>query len=170
MQGDKQVTTEPWMRGTHGELDPVRRAVVHALELAEEDAERWCAGFGDAEMFLAPCGLPPVAFHLRHMARSLDRLLTYADGKALDAKQLLALGTEQESAPAAAVFREFRDGLMSAKGRVLAVDPATYTDWRGIGREQLPSTVAGLLIHCADHTQRHSGQTVLTAKLVRMVD
>ena len=28
-----------------------------------------------------PAVLPPVAFHLRHIARSLDRLLTYAEGK-----------------------------------------------------------------------------------------
>jgi len=28
-------------------------------------------------------GLPEVAFHLRHIARSLDRLLTYAEGRGL---------------------------------------------------------------------------------------
>jgi uncharacterized damage-inducible protein DinB len=35
-----------------------------------------------------------------------------------------------------------------------------------VGREQLPATVAGLLIHCAEHTQRHVGQMVTTAKVV----
>jgi hypothetical protein len=30
---------EPWMRGTLTELDPVRRAVFHALELAVEDVD-----------------------------------------------------------------------------------------------------------------------------------
>ena len=160
------MVTEPWMRGTHGELDPLRRAVVHALELAEEDAERWCATLGDSSMFATPHGLPPVAFHLRHIARSLDRLLTYAENRGLNEAQLAALGTEKEPAPAAAVVEEFREGLAAAKRRVGGVDPASYGEARGIGRKQLPTTVAGLLIHCAEHTQRHAGQMVTTAKLV----
>jgi hypothetical protein len=74
---------EPWLRGTLTEVDAVRRQVIHALELANEDIERWCAGLSDAEMNARPFGLAPVAFHLRHIARSLDRLLTYSEGKAL---------------------------------------------------------------------------------------
>jgi len=35
-----------------------------------------------------------------------------------------------------------------------------------VGRAMLPSTVGGLLIHCAEHTQRHVGQAVTTAKVV----
>jgi len=31
----------------------------------------------------------------------------------------------------------------------------------------LPTTIAGLLIHCADHTQRHVGQMITTVKVVR---
>ena len=161
------MDTEPWMRGTHGELDPLRRGVVHALELAGEDAEQWCAELSDAEIFMAPHGLPPVAFHLRHMARSLDRLMTYAGGRGLDASQMAALGTEKVVAPAGEVMAEFRAGLQAAKARVAAANPATYGEARGIGRKQLPTTVAGLLIHCAEHTQRHAGQMVLMAKLVR---
>jgi len=30
----------------------------------------------------------------------------------------------------------------------------------------LPTTVGGLLVHVADHTQRHVGQAVTTAKIV----
>jgi hypothetical protein len=30
-------TQEPWLRGTHTEGDAVIRAVLHALELADED-------------------------------------------------------------------------------------------------------------------------------------
>ena len=89
---------EPWMRGTHGELDPVRRAVLHALDLTEEDAARWCATLDDAAMFARPAGLPAVAFHLRHMAKSLDRLLTYAEGRSLDHAQLAALANETAGA------------------------------------------------------------------------
>ena len=157
---------EPWMRGTHRELDPVRRAVVHALELAEADVARWCGALGDEALFARPAGLPPVAFHLRHSARSLDRLLTYAEGRGLDAGQLELLGSEMAAGAAAEVLREFRDGVTTAKARVQRFDPASYAEARGIGRKQLPTTVAGLLIHCAEHTSRHVGQAVTTAKIL----
>ena len=166
---DLQVTSasEPWMRGTHGELDVVRRAVIHALELAEEDVEKWCGALSDAEMFARPAGIAPVAFHLRHIARSLDRLLTYAESRMLDEAQLAALRTEMEAGTAAEVMREFRDGVTSAKNRVRAFAPASYEEQRGVGRRRLPATVGGLLIHCAEHTSRHVGQAVTTAKVVR---
>ena len=153
------------MRGTHPELDAVRRAVIHALEQAEEDAERWAAPLDDAELFARPFGLPSVAFHLRHISRSLDRLLTYANGNALDEEQLRLLGIEMAAGTAAEVLREYRDGLASAKARVRDVEPGRFAEARGIGRKQLPTTVGGLLVHCAEHTQRHTGQMVTTAKL-----
>ena len=158
------------MRGTHGELDPVRRAAVHALELAEEDVARWCGELDDEAMFARPAGLPPVAFHLRHAVRSLDRLLTYAEGRALDEEQLARLGSEMGSEmvenSTAEVLQEFGDGIAKAKVRVRAFEPASYGETRGIGRKQLPTTVAGLLIHCVEHTSRHVGQAVTTAKVV----
>ena len=73
--------TEPWLRGTLTEVDAIQRAVHHALELAAEDCTRWCGDLTDAELNARPFGLAPVAFHLRHIARSLDRLLSYAEGK-----------------------------------------------------------------------------------------
>jgi uncharacterized damage-inducible protein DinB len=158
---------EPWMRGTHAELDPLRRAVLHALELAAEDAERWAAGLSDADVFASVDGLPPIAFHLRHMVRSLDRLLTYAEGRMLGEEQLAALTTEMAPATAGDVMAEFRDGMAKAIVRVTAFRESEYAELRGIGRRQLPTTVAGLLIHCAEHTQRHVGQMITTAKVVR---
>jgi uncharacterized damage-inducible protein DinB len=156
---------EPWMRGTHGELDPVRRAVVHALELAEEDVARWCGELSDVAMFARPSGLAPVAFHLRHMSRSLDRLLTYAEGEALSGEQFGALRTEMDGGSAAEALAEFREGLQRAKERVRAVALESFAEARGVGRKRLPTTVAGLLIHCAEHTSRHVGQAVATAKI-----
>lgn len=155
------------MRGTHGELDVVRRAVIHALDLAEEDVAKWCGGLSDAEMFARPAGVAPVAFHLRHIARSLDRLLTYAENRMLDETQMRALKSEMDAGAAADVLRELREGIASAKERVRAFAPETFEEFRGVGRRQLPTTVGGLLIHCAEHTARHVGQAVTTSKLVR---
>jgi uncharacterized damage-inducible protein DinB len=158
--------SEPWLRGTLTEIDPVRRAVLHALELAAEDATRWSGNLTEAQLFARPAGLPPIALHLRHMVRALDRLLTYAEGDQLSDVQLAALKTEQDPSSAAEVRAEFREGLQQASDRIRAIAPEHFADPRGIGRKQLPTTVAGLLIHCADHTQRHTGQMVTTAKVV----
>jgi uncharacterized damage-inducible protein DinB len=159
---------EPWLRGTLTEIEPVRRAVLHALELANEDVSRWAEDLGDAEMFAQPVGLPSVAFQLRHMSRSLDRLMTYAEGRQLDERQFAELSSEADGgATAAEVLAEFREGLQSAKSRVLAIESGSFDEARGVGRKGLPTTVVGLLIHCAEHTQRHSGQMVTTAKVVR---
>ena len=158
---------EPWMRGTLTEVEPVRRAVLHALELAVEDVAVWSEELSDAEMFARPCELPSVAFQLRHVVRSLDRLLTYAEGRQLSEAQLAALKTEMDAGSVAKVMVEFREGLARAMERVLAISPGSFADARGVGRKMLPTTVAGLLIHCAEHTQRHVGQMVTTVKVVK---
>jgi len=158
---------EPWLRGTLTEFDAVRRQVLHALELAREDVEHWCAALTDAEMNARPAGVAPVAFHLRHIARSLDRLLTYAEGHGLALAQLSALAGElAEGARTEEVLAEFRAGIETAMDRVKAIAPDTFEAARGVGRKQLPTTVGGLLIHCAEHTQRHVGQAITTARIV----
>src|SRR5450432_3219025 len=141
---------EPWLRGALTEVDAVTRAVLHALELANEDINKWCADLTDAEINARPFGLAPVAFHLRHIARSLDRLLSYAEGTQLDATQMSALRTElDEGATHDAVVGEFDAALHSAKQRIVALSPQQYNDVRGVGRAQLPTTIGGLLVHCA---------------------
>jgi uncharacterized damage-inducible protein DinB len=158
---------EPWLRGTLTEVDAVRRQVLHALELADEDISRWCAGLSDAEMNARPVELAPVAFHLRHITRSLDRLLTYAEGRALSGAQMDALNSEMAGgAFADEVLSELRAGLGEAQRRVLMISQHSYEEKRGVGRAMLPTTVGGLLVHCAEHTQRHAGQAVTTAKVV----
>lgn len=158
---------EPWLRGTLTEQDAVRRAVLHALELAREDVERWSADLSDAELESQPLGLPSVGRQMRHLVRSLDRLLTYAEGRQLSPEQLQALKTEADaSASRKALFAEFESRLSSAMQQVEAFRPESYGESRGVGRKMLPTTVAGLLVHCADHTQRHVGQMVTTAKVV----
>ena len=49
-------------------------------------------------------------------------------------------------------------GTVTAEGAVLTA--------RGVGRAQLPSTTLGLLMHAAEHSTRHVGQAVTTAKIL----
>jgi uncharacterized damage-inducible protein DinB len=156
------------LRGTLTEIAPVQRAVVHALELAREDIERWCGNLSDEQLNARPSGLAPVAFHLRHIPRSLDRLLTYAESSELNEEQLAGLKTELDpGATRDELFRELKAGLERSARRVRAFDPASFGERRVVGKKRLPTTVAGLLVHLADHTQRHVGQAITTAKIVR---
>ena len=79
---------EPWLRGTHADVPAVGRAVLHALDLALDDLTKWTAGLKDAQVHAQPLGLTSVAFHLRHIARSTDRILSYAEGKQLSEEQI----------------------------------------------------------------------------------
>ncbi|MGA7158382.1 MAG: DinB family protein, partial [Acidobacteriaceae bacterium] len=71
-----------------------------------------------------------------------------------------------DPATATAALAEFRAALATSASRIRALDPSTFATPRGVGRAQLPTTVGSLLVHCADHTQRHTGQFVTTAKVV----
>jgi DinB superfamily len=164
---NQQNLAEPWLRGTLTEVHPVIRAVLHALELAKEDLWKWCYPLTLAQLNQVSPGVAPVSFHLRHIGRSLDRLLSYAEGSQLDDRQLLALRTELEPATSRdRLFRELSDALDRSRARLLAFEAADFAAARSVGRKKLPTTVGGLVVHIADHTQRHVGQAITTAKVV----
>lgn len=164
---------EPWLRGTHTDVPAVGRAVLHALELALDDITKWTEGLTDLEVHTLPLGLPPVAFHLRHIARSVDRILTYAEGGQLTAEQLALLKAEQvgpehdERETLAMLIAEVEASFSNAAERVRTLAASDFDVFRGVGRRQLPTSIGGALIHVADHTQRHVGQVVTTAKVLK---
>lgn len=159
---------EPWLRGTLTEVPAVHRAVLHALELAGEDLERWCMPLSEQQLNWHAEGIAPVAFHLRHIARSLDRLLTGAEGRALSEKQWSDRNSEMEAhGTKGEVFSELFDSLKSGAKRVRALASVDLETPRRVGRKKLPTTLGGLLVHVADHTQRHVGQAISTAKFAR---
>jgi uncharacterized damage-inducible protein DinB len=146
----------------------VGRAVLHALDLALDDLTKWTEGLTDAEVHAEPLGLTSVAFHLRHIARSTDRLLSYAEGKQLSAEQLAALKAERAGEETLAeLLAEVEASFSNAVERVCVLATANFDTQRGVGRKQLPTSIGGALIHVADHTQRHMGQVVTTAKVLR---
>src|SRR3569832_1428508 len=89
---------EPWLRGTLTDVPAVVRAVLHALQLAKEDLHRWCGDLSDEQANRSVGGIPSVAFQVRHIAGSIDRLLTYAEGNLLSPEQMSALRAETETA------------------------------------------------------------------------
>ncbi|KAA6459059.1 DinB family protein [Acidobacteria bacterium AB60] len=161
-------SVEPWLRGTYADVPAAGRAVLHALDLAAEDIHRAAADLTDLEAHARPLGLPSLAFHLRHVARSIDRILTYAEGSQLTPDQLSALKAEQTgSEPLADLLAELDRSLANAVPRVRSLASADLETFRGVGRKQLPTSAGGALIHVADHTQRHTGQIVTTSKILK---
>jgi uncharacterized damage-inducible protein DinB len=159
---------EPWLRGTHAEIPAVARAVLHAFDLALDDITRWTEGLTDPEVHVQPLGLPSVSFHLKHIARSTDRLLTYAEGGQISADQLALLKSEQSgSEPLAELLAEVETAFSNAADRVRVLATADLNTFRGVGRKQLPTSIGGALVHVADHVQRHVGQVVTTAKVLK---
>jgi uncharacterized damage-inducible protein DinB len=159
---------EPWLRGTYVDVPAAGRAVLHALDLALDDLSKWTEGLTDAEVHSEPLGLTSVAFHLRHIARSTDRLLSYAEGKQLSAEQLAALKAERTGDETLAeLLAEVEASFSDAAERVRVLATANLDTFRGVGRKQLPTSIGGALIHVADHTQRHVGQVVTTAKVLK---
>jgi uncharacterized damage-inducible protein DinB len=165
---DKPKQREPWLRGTLNDVPPLQRAILHALEHAKEDLERWCGDLSDEELNARPCDIAPVAFHIRHIARSMDRLLTYAEGIALSSEQIAQMKSELDpGATREDIFSELNQAIEVSAARIRSFSPETLAETRTVGRQQMPTTVAGLLIHVADHTQRHVGQAITTAKIVK---
>jgi len=167
MNESKPSLPEPWLRGTLAEVPAVARGVLHALELAQEDANKWCGGLTAAQIHARPAGLPSVAFQLRHIAGSLDRLLTYAEGHPLSEAQLQALRAEANpDSSTKELLAELEAAISSGSLRVRALASEDLALPRAVGSKRLSTTLGGLLVHIADHTQRHVGQAITTAKLV----
>jgi uncharacterized damage-inducible protein DinB len=165
------VLPEVWLRGPVERIPALLQPVAHSLLQCREEVVKGLADLSPEEIFHQPAGVASVGFHVRHATGSLDRLLTYARGESLSPEQMAALRSEAEVDPsrdaALTLIALFEAGVDRALDQLRAADQSRLLEWRGVGRSQLPSTTLGLLFHAAEHTQRHIGQMVTTAKIVK---
>jgi hypothetical protein len=137
------------------------------LQVREEIAE--AASVPAAQLWVRPGGAASIGFHLTHLAGSLDRLLTYARGRTLNAAQREALAAEDREDPsrtAGDLVTAAQDALDQALVQVRTTALCTLDEAREVGRARLPSTVLGLLVHAAEHAQRHSAQIITMRKVI----
>jgi len=154
---------EPWLRGPIPGVDPLIAPLLYSFQQAREDLAQHTEGFTPAQIWSGSLG-----FHIRHIAGSTNRLITYLEGKQLTENQLAALEAEhQPGASREELLAEIDMSFRHAESIVRTLNPATLADPRAVGRKHLPTTVIGLLTHIAEHTQRHVGQAISAAKLVR---
>jgi uncharacterized damage-inducible protein DinB len=161
---------EVWLRGPLPDVPRLLQPVAHALLQAREEVEGLLTDFEDELLWTRPGDVASVGFHLRHLAGVLDRLFTYARGEQLNPAQSAYLESEGQPDPrlhAADLVAAFRDQVDRAVAELCRMDEKTLTDARSVGRGKLPSTVLGLLVHSAEHVQRHVGQLLVTVRVQR---
>lgn len=159
---------EAWLSGPLEGVSPLAAPVIYALRQTEEDLAKWTAGLTDERIWAATSDLAPLGFQLKHIAGSIDRLLTYAKGETLSEAQMAVLRKESEPSGALSdLLAAVSASVRAVEEYVRTLDPARLADSRGVGRKQLPATVIGLLVHIAEHTQRHVGQAIATVRVLR---
>lgn len=162
---------EVWLRGALPDVPPLLQPVAHSLLQCREEVRAALRDLTPEQLWKRPGGAASAGFHARHAAGSLDRLLTYARGEQLSEAQREALASEGvpdlAAGAASRLFDAYDAGIDRALRQVRATPEQSLLEPREVGRGRLPSTVIGLLFHAAEHTQRHAGQLVTTAKIVR---
>jgi len=162
---------EVWLRGPLPDVPALLQPVAHSLLQSREEAHAKLADLSPAQLAARPGGAASVAFHLTHCMGSLDRLYTYARGEQLSEQQLAALRAEpaanEKPTTANALLRNIDASVDRALAQVRGTSADELLAPREVGRGRLPSTVLGLLFHGAEHTQRHLGQAVTMARVVR---
>lgn len=163
-------TTEIWLTGPVEGVPPLLMPVAHALLQARFEVGL-LQDLDETTLWARPGGAASIAFHLQHLAGSLDRLCTYARGERLSQAQREFLSAERDggngSWNAAEMTRHVEESIDAALEQLRSTDASTLTEERRLGKAQLPTTVAGLLFHAAEHATRHMGQIVTTLKVLR---
>lgn len=161
---------EAWQRGPVKSIPALLQPVAHALIQTGEDAEKFTLNIDDDTLWQKPGGVASVGFHLQHITGVLDRLFTYAAGKALNDMQLEFLRKEgnPDNAPIGKDILLY--DLQKKVNEVLIIlehtEEASLTEIRYLGRAKIETTKLGLLFHAAEHAQRHIGQLLVTARWV----
>jgi hypothetical protein len=161
---------EVWLRGPVDGISGVLQPAAHALLQTLEDVERAVSELTADQIWTRPPGgAATVGFHLFHLAGSTDRLLTYARGALLDDAQRARLQAEKDPGrtDVATLLADLRHTVDLALTQLRDTPGATLAEARAVGRARCPTTVLGLMFHAAEHAQRHAGQVVTTAKILR---
>ena len=161
------MNPEPWLRGPLAGVPPLVMPVFFSYAQVREDLQTHTAGLSDVQVW-KPLAGHSLGFQLKHIAGSVDRITTYLLGQSLDAAQLDFL--KQEAAPPGTLVELgalIHQQLQQSEAKLLTVDPESLYAARTVGRRALPTTVIGLIVHLAEHTQRHLGQAITIAKLLR---
>lgn len=159
-----------WLRGPVEGVPTSLQPAAHALLASAEEVVGAARELTVAELWEMPHGAASVGFHLRHIGGSIDRLLTYSRGEQLDERGKRAISLEKLPGNPPSDAQMLLADALAAIERALdtyrRTPEHTLGEPRAVGTAKLMSTVHGVLAHIGDHTQRHAGQVITTAKVV----
>ncbi|MGJ1195660.1 DinB family protein [Sphingobacterium spiritivorum] len=165
----KATEPEVWMRGPVAGVPGLLQPVAHALLQAQEDITDAVKGIDEHNLWQRPSGVASIGFHLQHISGVIDRMFTYAQDRPLSEQQLSYLAKEGLVDPTVTVeslLLQLETQLQSAMSQLCSTDTDQLTAIRYLGRKRIPTTLTGLLFHAAEHTQRHTGQLLVTARVL----
>ena len=161
---------EAWLRGPLAGIHPLVMPVFFTYQMVREDLQRYLLPLTPGQVWQPRQGAT-IGFHVQHIAGSVDRITTYLMRESLTKLQLQTLAAEPFGvATADQLYQSLDDRLRSSEARLATIDPAAIYEARTVGRKALPTSVIGLIVHLAEHTQRHLGQTITLAKAARLAD
>jgi hypothetical protein len=160
-------TPEPWLRGSIPGVSPLIMPVLHSFLQVREDLQKYALGLGPSDVWCNVNGAS-MGFHLKHIAGSVERLTAYLMGAELTPEQIAAVRAEHMADEDSDSLITLVDlALCASEQKLRTIAPESLHDERAVGRKRLPTTVLGLLVHLAEHTQRHLGQIITLSKIVR---
>ena len=149
------------------DVHPLVMPVIFSFAQVREDLSKHTAGLSREQVWRRP-DKASLGFHLKHLAGSVDRLTTYLMGGRLNEEQLRSVRVEAEGTEDIQELLQMVYGALTASEEKLrTIDPNDLSERRTVGRKELPTSVIGLLVHIAEHTQRHLGQAITLAQIVR---
>ena len=160
-----------WLEGPVEGIPLLLQPAAHALLDARDDCRAAAASLTLEQTWQRPNNAAAsVGFHLRHLAGSLDRLISYGQGQELTEAQQKYLAEEKTDPspliPPAVLLAHVDQTISRALDAYRQTDEGTLLQERLVGRARKRSNVLGLFFHAAEHTQRHTGQVVTTAKII----
>ena len=159
---------EPWMRGPIDGLEPLVAPVFYSFTQVREELAHYTEGLTTEQVWRQVNSLPTLGFHLRHIAGSVDRLMSYLMEAEISPEQIVYLKSEGEPGASLDELLAGVDAAFAkAESQLRTIKADDIHAPRYIGRKRLPTSVLGLLVHVSEHTQRHLGQSITTAKLMR---
>lgn len=167
MATQDDVLPEPWLRGQLAGVPPWATPLFHSFEQVREDLDRHVRPLTTEQIWRQLPG-GSLGFHLKHIAGSVDRLAAYLGGTPLTEKQMAYLRSEKEGVEnAEELLERVALNLAVAEKTAAALDENALYEARHVGRKRLKTTAVGLLVHLAEHTQRHLGQCITLAHMLR---
>jgi hypothetical protein len=152
---------EYWLRGPVAGIPPLLQPVAHALLQSRDEVNALMEGFPAEVLWDRPGGVASPGFHLQHLAGVLA-----GEGRPSGGGEVSG---EMAGGELDRLLKRYNRQIDNALLQLTGTPELSLTEPRGVGRARIPSTVGGLLFHAAEHSMRHTGQLLVTVRILQSV-